>query len=82
MSKPTTLHMSQPVLYFFLPSLDYFMFDGKVPNFAFYGSNNKILFLLLNFDMIPWISTLGGFCLFLIKWVGKILVAKCAISPL
>ena len=58
------------------------MFDGKVSNLAFCGSNNKILFLLLNFNIIPWNSTLGGFCLFLIKWVGKILDAKCVISPL
>ena len=41
------------------------MYDTEMPNFAFYGSNNKILFLLLNLDMVPWNSTLGGFCLHL-----------------
>ena len=48
--------MSQPVLYFSLPSLDYFIWDGKVSNFAFYGSNNKILFLLteLRYDPVEF----------------------------
>ena len=58
-SKLTTLHMRQPDFFFSLPSLDYLKYNVKipVPNFTFYGSSNKILFLFLNLDMIPWHST-------------------------
>ena len=56
--------MHETFFYISLPFLhDY---DVKMPNFSFYGerkqeTKNWILFLFYNLDIVPWISTSGGF---------------------
>ena len=45
-----------------------------MPTFVFYGER-KILFLLLNLDLVPWKSTSGGFAyIWESKWVGIITI--------
>ena len=59
MSKTTTSHVYQSYYIFLCPFLH--EQDMKIPNMTFYGSNDEILFLFLNLDMVPRNSNTGVF---------------------